>query len=66
MSFRVVLIENSAELRYKLDNLMVVIEGKETWIPFSDISTIVVDSLNISISSRVYILVRESRSSGVA
>lgn len=53
MSFRVVLIENSAKLRYKLDNLLVTIEEKETWIPLSDISTIVVDNLDTTLSCRL-------------
>ncbi|MBN2287215.1 MAG: type II CRISPR-associated endonuclease Cas1 [Tissierellales bacterium] len=53
MSFRVILIENGGDLRYKLDNLLITIDGKETWVPFADISTIVVDNLNISITTRV-------------
>ncbi len=53
MSFRVVLIENAAKLRYKLDNLLVTIGETETRIPFSDISTIVIDNYDTTLSTRL-------------
>lgn len=53
MSFRVVLIENGTKLRFKLDNLLVTIDGEDTWLPLSDISTIVVDNFDATISFRL-------------
>lgn len=53
MSFRVVLIENSAKLRYKLDNILISIGGEDTIIPISDISTIVIDNYDSNISTRI-------------
>jgi len=53
MSFRIVLIENSATLRYKLDNIIVRIGEEETIIPISDISTIVIDNYDSNLSTRI-------------
>lgn len=53
ISFRVILIENGAKVRYKLDNLLVAIKGVETTIPLSDISTLVIDNFDSTISARV-------------
>ena len=53
MSFRVVLIENEVNIKVKLNNLIVIKEDKEIWIPIDDISTIVVDNLKINMSSRM-------------
>lgn len=54
MAFRVVLIENEVNIKLKLNNLIVIKEDKEIWIPIDDISTIVVDNLKINISSRMF------------
>ncbi|MDF1618741.1 type II CRISPR-associated endonuclease Cas1 [Petrocella sp. FN5] len=53
MAFRVILIESDAIIRYKLDNLMIQISEKSISIPLRDISTIVIDNHNTSLSTRV-------------
>lgn len=53
MAFRVVLIENNAIIRYKLDNLMIKLKDKSVSIPLKDISTIVIDNHNTNLSIRV-------------
>lgn len=52
MAHRVVLIENDAILKCKLDHLLAVIDNEEIWIPLSDISTIVVDNLKTTVTTR--------------
>lgn len=53
MAFRVVLIENEVNIKLKLNNLIIIKEDKEIWIPIDDISTLVIDNLKINISSRM-------------
>lgn len=61
MAFRVVFIENEASLKYKLDNIIVSINGIDTWIPLEDISMIVLDNLKSTLSTRLMaILAKES------
>lgn len=53
MAFRVIFIESDAVLKSKLDNLLVMVNEQETWIPLTDISMIVLDNLRTSMTSRL-------------
>lgn len=53
MAFRVVLIENEVDIKVKLNNLIVIKEGQDIWIPLDDISIIVLDSLSSTLSARL-------------
>lgn len=53
MAFRVVLIENEAMMKVKLNNLIVTKEGDDIWIPLDDISMIVMDNLSSTLSARL-------------
>ncbi len=48
MGFRLVMIENDAEISLKLDNIIIRQEGKEVWIPMDDISMLVIDNRKIT------------------
>ena len=52
MGFRVVLIENDVFIKMKLDNLVVIKEDDEIWIPIADISVLVLDNLKVTITAR--------------
>ena len=60
MSFRVVLIENQMDIKVKLDNLVFIKDEGEVRIPVSDISTIVIDNLNMNISMRTLCLLAQN------
>lgn len=53
MAYRIVLIENDAILKCKLDHLLAVINKEEVWIPLNDIATIVVDNLRTTVTTRM-------------
>ena len=53
MAFRVVFIENEVGVRMKLDNLVLETYEGEVWIPISDISTVVLDNLKITMTTRL-------------
>ena len=53
MAFRVVFIENEVGVRMKLDNLVLETYEGEVWIPISDISTVVLDNLKITLTTRL-------------
>ncbi len=53
MGFRVVLVENVADIRVKLDNLVIRKEGKDIWLPIDDISILVIDNLKITLTARM-------------
>ena len=53
MAFRVVFIENEVGVRMKLDNLVLGTYEGEVWIPISDISTVVLDNLKITLTTRL-------------
>ena len=59
MAFRVVLIENQSTMQVKLNNLIVTNFEKETWIPISDISVIVLDNIKTIISARLMTVLAE-------
>ena len=52
MAFRVVMIENGMDIKVRLENLIFYKPEGEVRIPLSDISTIVIDSLQVNISTR--------------
>jgi CRISPR-associated protein Cas1 len=60
MSFRVVLVESGMKICYKLDNILITNMDKEVRIPLSDVSTIVLDNLDTSITSRALSMIAES------
>lgn len=51
MSFRTVMISNTAKLNYKNRYLVVKKDGDEKYIHLSEIDTLIVDSISVSISS---------------
>ncbi len=53
MGFRLVMIENDAEISLKLDNIIIRQEGKEVWIPIDDISMLVIDNRKITLTVRM-------------
>lgn len=53
MAFRVVLIENEANIHLKLNNLIVRISGDDIWIPLDDISMIVLDHPASTLTARL-------------
>lgn len=53
MSYRIVFIENESRLSLKLNNLVINKGEGDIWIPLSDISMVVIDNLNITITARM-------------
>ena len=53
MGFRVVLIENEVNIRVKLDNLVIKKNEKDIWLPIDDISVLIIDNLQITLSARM-------------
>lgn len=53
MAFRIILIENESEISVKLNNLIVNRNGDDIWIPMDDISMIVLDNLQVSLTTRM-------------
>ncbi|MGX6961115.1 type II CRISPR-associated endonuclease Cas1 [Vagococcus xieshaowenii] len=53
MTWRVVLIKDSEELKLKLDNLHIICSESDFVIPLSDISMIVIESVRTKITSRL-------------
>lgn len=54
MGFRIVFIENEVELKVKLDTLVIRKDNKDIFIPIDDISMLVIDSLQIKITTRLF------------
>lgn len=59
MGFRVVLIENDVFIKMKLDNLVVIKQDDEIWIPIADISVLVLDNLKVTITARILCLLAD-------
>lgn len=53
MGFRVVMIENEVSIRIKLDNLIIRKDEKDLWIPIDDISVLIIDNMNITMTTRM-------------
>ena len=53
ISWRIVYVEDADTMKLKLDNIIIYKDGYDYTIPLPDISTIVVDSLNSSITTRL-------------
>lgn len=61
IAFRILLIENEADIRLKLKNIVISKLGEEDiWIPIDDISIIVIDNLAIRITIRMLTQLAES------
>ena len=54
MAFRTLFIENESNIRIKLENIVINSGGDDLWIPLSDISIIVLDSMKISLTTRMF------------
>lgn len=59
MGFRVLYIENEVNIKVKLNNLVVLKEGKELWIPVDDISVLIIDNLQITLTARMMSVLAE-------
>ena len=55
MSFRTVVITNQSKLNYKNRFLVVKQDNDEKYIHLSEIDTIIVDSISVSISSYLFL-----------
>lgn len=53
MAFRSILVESGVHIKLKLDNLIVEKVSGEIWIPLKDISIIVIDNLQVTITGRI-------------
>lgn len=53
MGFRIVFIENESKMSLKLNNLIVNKGEGDIWIPLNDISMVVVDNLQTTLSARM-------------
>lgn len=53
LGFRVILIESIVDMKVKLDNLVIRKEEKDIWIPMDDISMLVIDNLQITLTTRM-------------
>lgn len=53
MSWRIIYIEEAAEMKLYLDNLKVIKDQQEILIPLSDIHTIIVDNVRTAITGRL-------------
>ena len=51
MSFRTVVVSNKAKLSYKNNYLVVKKEDDETYVHMSEIDTVIIDSIAVSITS---------------
>lgn len=60
LGFRIVLIENEASVRLKLNNLIINNSEGELWIPIDDISMIVLDNQKIMLSARVMVVLAQN------
>lgn len=59
MAFRIVFVESQANMQVKLNNLIVSNGEKETWIPVSDISMVVLDNIKTMVSARLMTVLAE-------
>ena len=59
ISWRTVYVENADIMKLKLDNIIIYKEDYEYTIPLPDISTIVVDGMNSSITTRLLVSLAE-------
>ena len=53
MGFRIIFIENEAKMSLKLDNLIINKGEGDIWIPLDDISMVVIDNLQTTLSARM-------------
>lgn len=60
MGYRVILLENESTLKLKLNNLIIIRDGEEFWIPMSDIEIIIMDNLQTIITTRMLSLLAEN------
>lgn len=61
MNFRVVYIANPCSLNFKNNSLVVKNEQGETNVPLNDISTILIDNLQVNISAFLLSKISESK-----
>lgn len=59
MAFRVLMLENQMDVKVKLDNLVFRKDDREIRIPVEDVSTIVIDNLQMNISTRTLCLLAQ-------
>jgi len=59
MGFRVVLIESEAKVSLKLNNLIVNKGEGDIWIPIDDISMIIIDNLQVTLTARMLSVIAE-------
>lgn len=59
MAYRIVMIESETRLSLKLNNLVVDKGEGEIWIPLDDISVLVIDNLNTTITARMLSIIAE-------
>lgn len=59
MAFRVLMLENQMDVKVKLDNLVFRKDDQEIRIPVEDVSTIVIDNLQMNISTRTLCLLAQ-------
>lgn len=59
MGFRVVFIENEVKIKVKLNNLIVTKEEQDVWIPVDDISVLIIDNLQITLTARMLCVLAE-------
>ena len=60
MSYRVVILENEINVSIRLDNLIIDKSGEDIWIPLSDISSLVIDNMKITLTSRMLTALAEN------
>ena len=53
MGFRIIFIENEVKMSLKLNNLIVNKGEGDIWIPLDDISMVVIDNLQTTLSARM-------------
>ena len=59
MAYRIVFIETDVTVRLKLNNMVLTRADGDIWIPLDDISMVVLDNLNVTLTARILCSIAE-------